>query len=494
MRWEKERFKVIARVRDTLHRWQMVSPGDLVLVAVSGGADSLVLLDVMAQLAAEEEIALRVVHVDHGLRLHSEQDAALVERVAAHYGLPCRVIRVEVPPPPGRMGMSPEEAAREARYGAFARELEATGAARLATGHSADDRVETLVFRLLAGSGPRGLRTIPPVRGPFVRPLIRVWRREVEAYARLLPVAPCLDRTNLDLSIPRNRVRHRLIPLLAEEYNPSIRQVLLREAEALFDLGELVERLAEEAEEEGVTRTSQGTELELDWLLSLPLAVRRATIARCLRRLGVEAAFDVVEDIVRRLPQAEGSASLDLGPGLVARKVYGRLILGPRPPRIRGEETVIPGEGRHRLAGLGVRLEVAVLPWGGGDPREGSGGPSTAWLDADRLSFPLTVRGVRPGDRFHPLGAPGRRKLQDFLVDLKVPREERERVAVLESGGDIAWVLGLRIDERFKVREDTGRVAVLSIAPDETSDRRDPEASRGQRPGGGVSGVGSRGR
>jgi tRNA(Ile)-lysidine synthase len=463
MKWEKERFTVISNVVETMRRWPMLERGGLVLVAVSGGADSLVLLDVMVQMMDDEGISLRVVHVDHGVRPGSRRDAAFVEEAAAHYGLECSIKKVEV----SRRGMSPEEGMREARYGAFTEEIEESGAARLAMGHTADDRVETLLQRLIAGSGPRGLGAIPPVRGPYIRPLIRVWRNEVESYAPFLPFPPRLDETNLDMSIPRNRIRHRLVPMLENEFNPAARRVLLREAETLLDVAILQGELAEGEERDGLEWTERGVEMDLDWLLSLHTAIQREVIARCMRRLDLEVDYDLMEDILRKLPASEGGAGLDIGPGLAVYKVYGRIVIGPRPTGVALRETLIPGEGRYALPDLGMRLEVIFRPLGTSDPGKDSGGSTTAWLDADRLSFPLRVRGIRAGDRFHPLGAPGRRKMQDFLVDAKVPRRERGKVALLESAGEIAWVLGMRIDERFKVGNTTERIAVINLVPDD---------------------------
>ncbi len=460
MRWERERFTVIARVRDTLRRWPMFGRGEVVLAAVSGGADSLVLLDVLMQLAEEEGISLRVVHVDHGVRRDAADDATYVRRVAEHYGLDCSVRRVEVQ---RGAGTSPEEGLREARYGAFREELESSGAERLATGHTADDRVETLLLRVISGAGPRGLGSIPPLRPPFVRPLIRVWRSEVDEYARFLPFAPRLDHTNLDTSIPRNRIRHRLLPLLEEEYNPSVKRVLLGEAEMLASLAEVIDELTSQSEETDVTAKARGEEIDVEGLRSRPLAVRREVIAACLRRLGLEPRFGLVEDIRSKLLDIEGCSRLDLGQDHSARRVYDRIVLGPRPPRVAVPEIHIQGEGTYPVPGTGLRLEVSVRKSGGEDPRKAVESPREAWLDADRLSFPLLARGVRPGDRFHPLGAPGGRKLQDFLVDEKVPREERPGIMVIECKGEIAWVVGMRIDDRFKLRGDTRRVAVLKV-------------------------------
>ena len=181
----------------------------------------------------------------------------------------------------------------------------------------------------------------------------------------------------------------------------------------------------------------------------------------------LEPEFDLVEDIRRGLLEKDGNARLDLSKELTARRIYHRLVLGPRPVQAQPEETVIPAEGRYYLPLPGADLEVSVIPRGEEDPRETAGDPYLAWLDADSLSFPLKVREVRPGDRFHPLGAPGSRKLQDFLVDLKIPREDRDRVALLTCGDEIVWVLGMRIDERFKVTEETTRVVVLQVIKEE---------------------------
>jgi tRNA(Ile)-lysidine synthase len=179
--------------------------------------------------------------------------------------------------------------------------------------------------------------------------------------------------------------------------------------------------------------------------------------------MGLEPDFDLVEDIRNKLLDIAGTSRLDLSPELSARRVYDRIIMGPRPGEESFAEFTIDGEGMYPLPQAGLRLQVKLRAHGGEDPHAAAADESTAWLDAERLSFPLRVRVVRDGDRFHPLGSPGTRKLQDFLVDAKVPREERSMIAVVESAGEIAWVVGMRIDERFKVRGDTVQVAVLSV-------------------------------
>lgn len=462
MKLERERYAVVRKVGEALRARRMVEAGDLVLVAVSGGADSLVLLDALVALAEWIRISLHVVHVDHGVRPSSGEDASFVRGVAAHYGLPCRVEHLGTAREKG--GQSPEEWLRNERYRVFRALLEETGARRLATGHTADDRVETFLLRLIAGAGAGGLASIPAVRGPYIRPLIEVWRAEVEEYAPLLPFAPRLDESNLDLSIPRNRVRHELLPMLEKYYNPSVKRTLLAEAELLSGMAEALRGRAAAAAAEVVSSGEGEWRMDVEKARDLDVATLREVIAGMLRELGREPEFRLVEDIRRKLLEGGGNPSLDLGGGLKARRRYGQVVMGQAVSDMEAPRVEIPGEGVHALGDSGVTLRLELRERGGEDPRKAVIGEHMAWLDADLLRFPLLVRGVLPGDRFHPLGSPGRRKLQDFLVDLKVPREMRHEVLLLESGGEIAWVIGLRVDERFKVRSDTGRVAVLEAS------------------------------
>lgn len=462
MRLEKQRYAVVRKVEKTLRAHRMLEAGDLVLVAVSGGADSLVLLDVLALLSARLGVTLRVAHVDHGVRPSSGEDASFVREVASHYGLPCHIERME-----GRdrgKGKSPEEWLRHERYRVFGSLLAETGAGRLATGHTADDRVETFLLRVISGAGATGLASIPPVRGPFIRPLLEVWRREVEEYAPFLPFAPRLDESNLDLSIPRNRVRHELLPLLEERYNPSVKRILLAEAEMFSAVAGSLRESAAAAAAGLVAECEGGLRLEVEGARALDVATLREVIAGMLRKLGREPEFRLVEDIRLKLLEGDGNPALDLGGGMKARRIYGRLVMGPQGEAKEAPQVRIPGEGTYPLGDSGLTMRVELREWRGEDPRRVAAGGHRALLDAEKLSFPLLVRGVRPGDCFHPLGSGGRRKLQDFLVDLKVPRERRHEVLLLESAGEVAWVVGMRIDDRFKIRDGTRKAVLFEVS------------------------------
>ncbi len=433
-----------------------------VLVALSGGPDSLVLLDVLDKLKSEFRLQLEIFHVNHGLREESLKEEEFVRQVAEHYGLACCVERVEVEKYRRKGERSPEEAARLARYAAFQRKLDSSGFQRVALGHHADDLVETFLLRLIWGAGPSALASIPPVRGPYIRPLIEVWRKEIEAYAKNLPFSPMRDPSNLDISIPRNRVRHLLIPFLENSFNPKVKSSLINEIELLRE--EWEERAGEPLESLG---ESAGDYLDIASCRRLSLAGQRRALKEMLLRKGIPPSFRRVEDLRLKVLEGKNGSTMHLPAGWLAVREYDRVRFFNRDelsPTSYEKEAEIPGEGVFALPGFGAELRLRVE-----EPREDGGAhitrdPWKASLDWGKLDFPLKLRYVRPGDRFHPLGAPGKRKLQDFLVDLKVPRGSRSQVMVLLSGDEIVWVPGFRIDERFKVTPSTTRVAQMELA------------------------------
>jgi tRNA(Ile)-lysidine synthase len=464
LKWEKQRFKVIREMEDCIRRYSMLEPGQTVLVAVSGGRDSLVLLDALVNLAPGLGIELRVVHVDHGLRKESPEDAGFVSRVADFYKLPAAIHKVNISRKRGGRALSPEEAAREARYEVFDRELAGSGAQRLATGHTADDRVETFLLRLLAGAGPAGLTSIAPARFPYIRPLIDTWRSDIDSYLPFLPFEPREDRSNFDTSVPRNRVRHRLLPLLEAEYNPSARKVFLREAKLLESFQEMVMATIEEARQADVSKSGEGFLVDIESIKRRPAGVQRQLILDILVALGVEPGFDAVEDIRHRLIYGRENPTLDLSAGVTARKQYGTLFLGKRrnPEEPRDLEWKLPAEGLYHLQELSIVLRISPIRLPDRDPSHLSGA-TRILVDADKLLFPLTLRHPGPGDRFSPLGMKGSKKVQDFLVDIKLPAADRGKVLVLESEGRIVWLAGLRMDERFKIDEKTSRVMEIEL-------------------------------
>ncbi|MBI2217239.1 MAG: tRNA lysidine(34) synthetase TilS [Candidatus Rokubacteria bacterium] len=445
-------MSIVERAAATIRRHRMLAGGETVLVAVSGGADSVALLHVLVALAPSLRLTLHVGHVDHQLRPGSSDDAAFVGDIATKLGVGVDVVLVDVP----RSG-SPEEAARRARYGALDAIATRIGATRLAVGHTAEDQAETVVIRLLQGAGPRGLAGIPPVRGRIIRPLIGTRRQEVLDRLRRDGIAWREDPSNEDRRFLRNRVRHDLMPQLAH-VNPAIVEALGRTARLMRETIEAAERVAL-AELEAASAESGAIVLSLDRLRALPHTVAAEVLRQAAARLGSAAPL-----------RAWAHRGLD------------RVLAAPPPPggvRVGGVRVDVSG-GRVRVARAarrGVRRRLLAVPGVTEIPEvglamharvidaDGYTVPRTARavaFDADGLRGPLVVRARARGDRFTPF-AGRQRKLKDVLIDAKVPRWDRDAIPLVEVDGGIAWIAGVRRGDAAPVTGATRRVLELGL-------------------------------
>ena len=430
---------LLDQVLGTIRRHGMLAGGETVLVGVSGGADSVFLLYCLLTLAPTLGLRLYVVHVNHGLRSDAAADQAFVEELARQWGAPASVERVSIPV--GR-GQSPEAAARAARYVAFRRAAERVGASRTALGHTADDQAETVLMRLLQGAGPRGIAGIPPVRGPYIRPLLEVRRHQIEAELRRLGVAWREDPTNRDPKFLRNRIRHDLLPFLSASVHPRIAEALCRTGELTRAVITELDALAlRELDRLAVIR-SREILLSLKELQKLPAGVGEEVLRQALSQLGEEGPFRAwAQHTLRHLLEGEGPA----GPYRVGRILLERsmaqLRLSSGSP-VRLPERSLSVHGALAFPEVGVLIEAQAF-----DRPAGYQPPTGLWrvaFDRDQLTGPLSVRSRRPGDSFHPFGAPGSKPLKAFLIDAKLPRWERGRLPLVVAGGEIVWVVGLR--------------------------------------------------
>ncbi len=459
----KAEESVTGTVRSTLEDHAMVREGDRVVAAVSGGADSVCLLDVLARISHEMGFALVVAHFDHGLRPgEDESETLFVGGLARELGLPFETEKAH-----GLRGMagSLEERARDARYAFLERVRAKHGAEHIALGHTLDDQAETVLMRLLRGSGPSGLAGIPPVRAPgIIRPLIRIRRAEIEAYLRGRGLSWRIDPSNLRNCHLRNRIRLELLPELLK-YQPRLVEHLGETADLIREEDEFLAGLAREWVDEWAEQRGGGLVLPRGRMAALPRPLLRRAIRhaveraagdlRKIRRSHVEAAMRIVLGEKTR-------TGVDLPGGWRIRRSYERIIVSPA----RSEEgpsfhARLAGPGEYRVEGAGIRVIVEERP--GEAVRSLDASPYTAFLDAERISYPLELRPWRPGDRFVPLGMRGRRKVKDFLIDRKVPKGERAGVPLLLSRGEAVWLCGFRIDDRFKVSEETTRVLEVRL-------------------------------
>jgi tRNA(Ile)-lysidine synthase len=445
---------LLSRVMGTIRCHHMLQPRDRIGVAVSGGVDSVVLLDVLVSLRNEFRLALTVLHLNHGMRgEEARRDQRFVQALSTQYALPYVDQEVDCPRYQKEHSLSPQAAARELRYRFFAEAMAAHDLDKVAIGLTADDQAETVLMRFIRGGGTRGLTGIPPVRGRYIRPLL--------AYARHQGLSFVQDSSNLKDAYLRNRVRHKLLPIL-QEYNPRIKERLLHLSQVLGEDERYLDMLAEEVLK-GVVGGDGGRSIPVAPLRSLPPALQARVLQRAFAVLspGGVLEYPHIRGIRGLLQGDEGSKGLALPGGYWAHRSYDTLFLGQEAEEAGGlaEAVELTVPGRTRLDALGVELE-AVIDEGTQDP---GGDPRVAFLDYHRLTFPLRARSYRPGDTFMPLGMNGHKKLKAFFIDLKVPREERVKIPVVISGDAICWVGGWRIDERFKIGKDTRKVLKLII-------------------------------
>ena len=423
------------------------------IVAVSGGPDSIALLVALTTAAVPARPSLTVAHFSHGLRPRAqEREAALVESVAARWGLPVVRGQADVAGCAREERLSLEEAGRRLRYAFLAGAAQECGAGAVALGHTLDDQAETVLLRLVRGTGLRGLgamREWAPWRDPvsdastaLLRPLLEVERRETLAVCDEARIIPAQDPSNRSMLFSRNRVRRRVLPEL-EHINPQVRQALARLASTAQADEALLESQARSLMEDLEERCAGGFSWPRQELAAMPPPLLARLFQRAweeLRGPGAALSQAHLEAIMSLLPGPSGRR-LDL-PGNVRFSVeYGRCTLGPH---VSGQP--LPEEQvQLRIPGV-VRVGGwAVEAWRPVQGQEAPADPWTALMDAEAVGSGLAIRRRRPGDRFHPLGMDGTKPLQDFLVDEKVPRWERDQVPLVVGDRGIAWVVGRRL-------------------------------------------------
>jgi tRNA(Ile)-lysidine synthase len=455
------------RLAASLKQRGLLSGHKHLLLAVSGGADSVALLLAMNALKRSLGFRITVAHLDHRLRgADGRADAAFVEQLAKQLRVQCVRSRSDVRGLARRKRISLEMAAREARYRFLERTARAKGATAIVTAHTADDQAETVLLRLARGSGATGLGGIRPVGRvselgtgvpasdiALLRPLLGVSRSDIEAFLECEGQPWREDVSNASRAFLRNRVRHEVLPLIEERLNPAVRKTLCRTAEIFAEEDAWLDELAAKALDD--CRDDKGL-LRREALDLLRPALARRVVRSWLVREGVAAEivdFNSVERIRELARQAAGSREVTLqGPWRVVRR-YGYLAVEgtsrTRAPFRVGlnvpGETLLPGQGLRVV----VSRESGVVREAGDEPGRL---PASASLSCHAVGRRrLYLRSLQPGDRMQPYGMKGSRKLQDIFVDAKVPADERGSIPILECGGKVAWVPGYRIAHPFRI-------------------------------------------
>lgn len=440
-----------------MERQSMALPGEKLVIGLSGGMDSVCLFHILKKLGYE----LEAVHVHHGIRgEEADRDEAFAEALCRKENVPFHSYRFDVPKISRTQHLSEEEAGRAVRRQAFSEVLEKTGAARIALAHHGNDRAETLLFHLSRGTGVKGLVTMKPVEGNVIRPLLWAQRKEIERFVREQGYDFVQDSTNESADYTRNKIRHQVLPVL-EEINPQTVPHICGTAEKLSAVWDYLDREAEKlcrlcaVMEENRVRILKAPFCQADAVLQIPV------LQKCVEYLTGSLA-NITEEHFRSLLELFGMQTgkeLHLPYRLKAVRTYEGIRICFREETVKEEAVKIEGEGIYSFGGLTIRVSIEERDEGKNFPIKNY----TKCFDYDKIKKGVFLRTREAGDYLEINSQHGRKSLQDYLVNEKVPREERDRIALLADGNHILWVVGKRISEYYKVTKETRKILKVHI-------------------------------
>jgi len=441
------------KILQFIKKKRLISPGEKVILAVSGGIDSVVMLDVMAQLKDILKVELAIAHVNHQLRgQESNDDEKFVLQLAKKYRIECVLDRAPTKKIAKEKKLSIQEAARDIRYSFFDTLKKSFNADCFATAHNANDNAETVLMNLFRGSGIEGLQGIPVQRGNIIRPLLCVTRKEISTYAKKRKISFREDSSNLKDDYTRNYLRHKIIPKLEKRINPSLVEILLRESEIVTANVKFVEELVESSYDLVV----KGNEILVHQAKSLHLFLQQMVVHRLLEQNGIEPSYESINSVIELMYQQKGK-SVDLNKNLIAERLDKSIHIRKRTGQKEFAYN-IEHEGILKANEFTFSITKSAIP-----DNKIKNDASIEYIDARLVKFPITVRSWKKGDSFFPLGMKGKKKLSDFFGEQKLSSEEKFSTPIVESSGQVIWIAGQRLDDRFKITDSTTETYQLSI-------------------------------
>ncbi|MEN6356740.1 MAG: tRNA lysidine(34) synthetase TilS [Armatimonadota bacterium] len=441
----------------------MFDKGDKVLVAVSGGPDSIALLHSLHTRSEEFGISLHVAHLNHGIRGEaSDLDEQFVKEFAYKLGLNCTTKRVDIPSIKTQMQTCLEDVARVVRYKFLQDTAAMLDADKIAVGHNADDRAESVLFNIIRGAGIDGISSIKPIRGNIVRPLLHTTRREIEEYIKEHTLPFRVDETNMDTVYSRNRIRHELLPLLESGYNSQIRSALVRLADIASDTNDFIARSADNIKVGLVYRDAW----DVDLFAELPVAIQRQILRSEIESLKGDLKDVSLEQIDRVLDalRTKEDFKITLPTGRIyavrqAERFGIELEQAGETIESFDRQLCVPGITHIPEIASTIKAEIVETPIISKLPGD------EAIIDCVSIKGALRVRSIRPGDRITPLGMAESKKLQDVFVDKKIPRQQRAKTAIVVDDEKILWVAGVVSSDIGKISHHTRRAIHLQIGP-----------------------------
>ena len=458
-------MELLQKVEKTIEKYNMLSIGDHVLVGLSGGPDSLCLLNVLKELKFKYKLKISASYIDHGLRPNDiPKEIEFCQKICNNLDIPFYTKSVNVKEYAQQEKINLQEAARILRYGALDQISLNINANKIAVAHNADDQAETVIMRLLRGSGPAGLSGIPPVRKKIIRPLIEIERVEIEEYLRKNNIEYIKDPSNESLKYLRNKIRHTLMPVI-KSISPQATKIISKTADIIREENDYINVTVTKALMRLMSRkTDQKVELFCNPMEVLNIVILRRALRVAIDNVkdlrGID--FDHIEKIIDLIKKGKPGDRIYLPKGIKAIKNYSTLVISAEPPKkLSIYEISNPGEIFLSEASIVLSIEEINRE----EIKDFGDGKNTVYVDIEKIKFPLIIRPRKPGDFFYPFGFGKKKKIQDFFVDEKIPRDERDLIPIIENSGEIVFIAGYRLDDRYKIEHNTKRCLKIKVIP-----------------------------
>lgn len=454
------------KVWEYIQRHEMIQQGDRIVAGISGGADSVCLFFLLLELKEKDRIDFAVVHVNHMLRgQEADRDEKFVRRLCSSHGIFCRVFAFPIGEIAREEKLSLEEAGRVKRYQAFEEFARAWGGNKIALAHHRNDCAETMLYNLARGTGISGLCSLRPVRNSLIRPLLCMNREEIEQYLEERQIAYCEDSTNQDTEYARNYIRRHILPGMQRHINKKTAEHMAAASEDIAEIWDYLEKRTEGLYEKLVRKQGESLLAVNELSLEEPL-FQKQMVKKCLEEMaGTKKDFTRVHvQSILDLWEKDTGKSLNLPYGIVACRTYRGVQLRRKDIRDTVEEkertvcveVAVPGRTKIDDRWLETSLFEKT---GEIIPQK----KYTKWIDYDKIKDTLVIRTRLPGDYIAVNNSGGRKKIKDYFIDSKIPREERDRILLVADGSEIVWIAGFRLSQNYMVEEHTRTILRIEI-------------------------------
>ncbi len=460
---------MLNKVISYIEQNELIARKDKVVIGISGGADSVCLFFVFLELREKYDLELFAVHVHHGIRgLEADKDEQFVRELVKKENIPYFLIWKDVKKLAKELKTTEEETGRMVRYEAFYEILKQVGGTKIAVAHNQNDCAETVLFQLFRGSGLKGMGGISPKRGEIIRPLLAVGRNEIEQYLLKKGQSYCIDKTNLEQEYTRNKIRLSILPIAEQEVNEKTVEHIARTAQYMRELEHYIRKNVEFAFKKIVLEKNGQYFMEISAFEMEDIVIKRELIKCILMKLA-KATKDIEAKHIEKvlgLTKHQTGKKLNLPYRIIVKKEYEFLVFFIDGKDKKQEKQdfyyeLIPNRTyRIEEKGLEITLQLEKMQLKHQEIQQNT---CVKWFDYDRIDKSMCIRGRRPGDYLQINKEGGKRKLKDYFIDKKIPREQRNKIPLLADGSHIIWILGDRISEKYKVTETTKNILKVSI-------------------------------